>query len=178
MYSWLYRSSGCYDTLRKCICLPSERTLQDYTHYVEAKLGFSSDVDRMLINAAKVKTCPEREKCVILLLDEMHIREQLIFDKRSGAITGYVNISDIVTHLAEFESQVDVDDDNNQPSSGSNKLAKTMMVFMVRGLFTSLQFPYAQFACADITGDMLYDPFWEAVRRIEACGLKVALILA
>ena len=51
-----------------------------------------------------------------------------------------------------------------------------MMVFMVRGLFSSLQFPYAQFACADITGDMLYDSFWEAVRRIETCGLKVAFM--
>lgn len=48
-----------------------------------------------------------------------------------------------------------------------------MMVFMVRGLLTSLQFPHAQFACADIAGDMLYDPFWEAVHRIETCGLKV-----
>lgn len=173
MYSCLYRSSGCYDTLRKCIQLPSERTLQDYTHYEEAKLGFSSDIDRMLINAAQVKTCPAREKYVILLLDEMHIREHLIFDKHSGAITGYANISDIVTHLAEFESQVDADD-SDQQSSESHKLAKTMMVFMVWGLFSSLQFPYAQFACADITGEMLYDPFWEAVRRIEACGLKVA----
>lgn len=142
---------------------------------MEAKLGFSADVDRMLINAAQVNTCPARNKCVILLLDEMHIREQLIFDKHSGAIIGYTNISDIVTHLNEFESQVDAaDDEGNEQSPESHKLAKTMMVFMVRGLFSSLQFPYAQFACADITGEMLYDPFWEAVRRIEACGLKVA----
>ena len=132
MYSWIYRSSSCYDTLRKCIQLPSARTLQDYTHYVEPKLGFSSDVDRMLINAAQVNTCPAREKCVILLLDEIHIREQLIFDKHCGAIIGYTNISDIVTHLNEFESQVDVaDDEGNEQSPVSHKLAKTMMVFMV-----------------------------------------------
>ena len=171
MFSWLYRSSGCYDTLRKCLQLPSTRTLQDYTHYAEAKLGFSSDVDKMLINAAQIDTCPAREKCVILLLDEMHIREQLIFDKHSGAMIGYTNISDIVTHLQEFESQVDLTGDEGNEQS--HKLAKTMMVFMVRGLFSSLQFPYAQFACADVTGEMLYDPFWEAVRRIETCGLKV-----
>ena len=172
MFSWFYRSSGCYDTLRKCIQLPSARTLQDYTHYVEAKLGFLSDVDKMLINAAQISTCPAREKCVILLLDEMHIQEQLIFDKHSGAMIGYTNISDIVTHLNDFESQVDASDDEGNEQS--HKLAKTMMVFMVRGLFSSLQFPYAQFACADVTGEMLYDPFWEAVRRIETCGLKVA----
>ena len=54
------------------------------------------------------------------------------------------------------------DDEGNEQSPEFHKL-KTMMVFMVRGLFGSHQFPYAQFACADITGEMLYDPFWEAV---------------
>ena len=70
----------------------------------------------MLINAVKVKTCLIREKCVILLLDKMHIREQLIFDKYSGAITVYANISDIVSHLTEFESQADTADESYQPS--------------------------------------------------------------
>ena len=138
MFSWFYRSSGCYDTLRKCIQLPSARTLQDYTHYVEAKLGFSSDVDRMLINAAQISTCPAREKCAILLLDEMHIREQLIFDKHSGAMIGYTNISDIVTHLNDFESQVDASDDEGNEQS--HKLAKTMMVFIVRGYLVVCSF--------------------------------------
>ena len=68
-----------------------------------------------------------------------------------------------MTHLNEFESQVEAaDDEGNEQSPEFHKL-KTMMVFMVRGLFSSHQFPYAQFACADITGEMLYDPFWEAV---------------
>ena len=35
---------------------------------------------------------------------------------------------------------------------------------MVRGLFTPLQFPYAQFP---ISNDLMYEPFWEAVSRIE-----------
>ena len=38
------------------ITLPSERTLRDYTHYCEAKTGFSTDVDRQLIQASKVST--------------------------------------------------------------------------------------------------------------------------
>ena len=48
-----------------------------------------------------------------------------------------------------------------------------MVVIMVRGLFTNLQFPYSQFSCASVTGDLLFDPFWEAVSRLECCGLKV-----
>ena len=48
-----------------------------------------------------------------------------------------------------------------------NIIAKTMVVFMVRGLFSKLQFLYAQFPCASLSGELLYDPFWEAVRRVE-----------
>ncbi len=47
------------------------------------------------------------------------------------------------------------------------------MVFVVRGLFNSLEFLYAQFPCAEVSGELLYDPFWEAVQRVENCGLKV-----
>lgn len=151
--------------MKKCLRLPSERTLQDYTHYVEAKAGFSSDVDQLLIRASKVDSCPDREKYVLLLLDEMHIKEQLVFDKHSGTIIGYSHISDIVSHLSEFEKRMSENDDDDDEGTTSPKLAKTMMVFMVRGLFNSLQFPYVQFPCADVNGEMLYDPFWEAVRN-------------
>lgn len=51
--------------------------------------------------------------------------------------------------------------------------AKTMLVFMVDGLCTSLQFPYAQFACGGLTGDQMYTPVTEAIYRLERLGLKV-----
>ena len=59
--------------------------------------------------------------------------------------------------------------------NSSPSLAKTMAVFKVRGLFTSLQFPYVHFACTNLCGDQMYDPLWEAIWRIENCGLKVII---
>ncbi len=38
-------------------------------------MGFSSEVDEMLVSAANLTTCPERET---------HIRQDLVFDKYSG----------------------------------------------------------------------------------------------
>ena len=122
----------------------------------------------MLIHAAKVDSCPEREKNVILLLDEMHIREDIVFDKHSGAMIGFTRLGDVNDHLLQFERSLTNDQSSSPP------LAKSMMVFMVRGLFSKLQFPYAQFPCANLSGDLLYEPFWEAVRRMETCGLKVS----
>ena len=121
----------------------------------------------MLVQASKVESCAERDKCVIILLDEMHIREDLVFDKHTGALIGYTNLGDINDHLLRFEQSL-----SHSTTPAPKKLAKTMMVFMVRGLFNKLQFPYAQFPCAELC-DQLYEPFWEAVRRLENCGLKV-----
>ena len=163
------RSSGAYEALRDsgCIKLPSQRTLRDYTHYAQASTGFSADVDKMLLQASEAISCPEREKNVILLLDEMHIREDIVFDKHNGAMIGFAKLGDINDHLLLFEQSLTKDQPSNPP------LAKSMMVFMVRGLFSKLCFPYAQFPCAKLSGDLLYEPFWEAVRRVETCGLTV-----
>lgn len=48
-----------------------------------------------------------------------------------------------------------------------------MLVFLVKGLFGQLQFPYAQFPCDALAGDQMYEPFWDAVGRIELCGFRV-----
>ena len=78
-----YRSSGAYEALRESgiLALPSQRTLRDYTHYTNALPGFSIEADTMLVRAAKVTTTTEeRNKYVLLLLDEMHIREDLVYN--------------------------------------------------------------------------------------------------
>ena len=56
-------------------------------------------------------------KCVILLLDEMYIREDLVFD--------YTNLGDINEYLLHFEQSL------SDSAPATPKLAKTMMVFMV-----------------------------------------------
>ena len=69
-------SSGAYETLRlsKALILPSQRTLRNYTHYTTASAGFSTDVDAQLIKMANLSCCTEREKYVIIIADEMHIK--------------------------------------------------------------------------------------------------------
>ena len=168
-----HRSSGAYETLRSsgCLVLPSQRTLRDYTHYVNAAPGFSLEVDQQLMTAASIDTLEEWQKCILLLLDEMHIREDLVYEKHSGALIGFTNLGEVNNHLLAFERSVSSDQQSSQVP-----LSKSMTMFMVRGLFTSLHFPYAQFPCASITGDLLFDPFWEAVYRLERCGFKVCML--
>ncbi len=57
-------------------------------------------------------------------------------------------------------------------------VATHMLVFMIRGLFTSLEFVYAQFPTHGLTGESLFPIVWKAIRNIEECGLKVIVVTA
>ena len=48
-----------------------------------------------------------------------------------------------------------------------------MLVIMVQGLCSNFRFPYVQFPCVEVSGDQLFDPFWESVMRLEVAGFKV-----
>ncbi len=38
------------------------------------------------------------------------------------------------------------------------QMATSMLVLLVKGIFTKLSFPYVQFPCTALSGDQLYDP--------------------
>ena len=59
-------------------------TLKDYTHFMKAAPGFSAAVDAQLMNVANITSCPDHQKYVIILMDEMHIKEYLVYDKHTG----------------------------------------------------------------------------------------------
>ncbi len=79
-------SGAAYEVLRNTgvIHLPSQRTLRDYTYYTDSVVGFSLGVDKQLMDNAQIKTCADRDKYVIIILDEMHVRENLVYNKHSG----------------------------------------------------------------------------------------------
>ena len=55
-------------------------------------------------------------------------------------------------------------------------LATYMLVYMIRGIVTTLSFPYAHFPTTEVTSLYRFDLVWEAVRNIELTGLKVLKI--
>ena len=149
---------------------------------------------------ANVNSCPERDRYVIVLMDEMHIKSDLVYDKHSGKYTnvytiyiyilctcvihvctsssflpnmllpgsliGFTHIGEVNGHLQAFEHSLD-----------ETPLAQSMLVLMVRGLFCPLEFAYAQFPCNELSGDQIYEPFWEAVSRLERCGFRVMALV-
>ena len=78
-----------------------------------------------------------------------------------------MNVGDVNNQLLQFEREW------TSNSNGQPPLATHMLTFMVRGLLSDFEFPYAQFASSSMSGDQLYSLVWGCVRRLEACGFKV-----
>ena len=47
---------------------------------------------RLIIKTGQLDSCPERNKYVLLILNEMLIREDLVYNKHSGEFIGFANL--------------------------------------------------------------------------------------
>ena len=161
-------SSASYRALRSSnlLVLPSERTLRDYTHFVKAKPGFQPEIDEQLCRNAKLDSIPDFQKYVCLVFDEIKVKEDLVYDKHSADLLGFVRIGDVNEHLSRFE-------ETKSSVTPKPKLATHVLTFMVSGILSDLEFPYASFPCTSLSGDQLYSLVWGCIRRLEACGFKV-----
>ena len=92
-----------------------------------------------------------------------------MYDKNECKVVGFVDVGGINNKLRLFEESLTADDDDH---SKNPLVAKHMLVFMVRGVFIKLQFPYAQYPTCGLTADVLF-PLWEVIRNLEAAGYKV-----
>ena len=51
-----------------------------------------------------------------------------------------------------------------------------MLVLMIRGLFTSLKFPYIQFAAASVKGEHIFPLVRQVIKHLTTLGLRVMTI--
>lgn len=76
-------SSAAYHATKSVgfITLPSERTLRDYTHYFNSTSGFQVEVNQQVIQESKIDQLSERKRYCALTLDEMKVKENLVYNK-------------------------------------------------------------------------------------------------
>ena len=61
-----------------------------------------------------------------------------------------------------------------QSTVPSELLANSVITFMVKGLLTHLEFPYAYFPSRNVSGNLLFPLLWEALSHLESNGFKVS----
>ena len=82
---------------------------------------------------------------VVLIFDEMKIREDLVFDKTTGQITGFVDYgeSNLNSRFAKLKKECQ---HHQRLNLDETSVATHMLTLMVRGIYVKLEFPFAQFA--------------------------------
>lgn len=153
------------------LTLPSQRTLRDYTHFIKSEAGFKADVNAELRKEMKVDGLEEFERCVGIIFDEIKIKDKLVFDKNCGKVIGWVDLGEFNNEVNKLERDIDSGD-------VSSSIATHILVFMVRGIFSSVEFPYAQFPTHNLKGCQLFTLVWDAVRNVESCDLIVKFLTA
>ena len=149
------KSPAAYHTLREngLLILPSERTLRDYTHYIQSGPGFHVDVEKQLFKSARLDDSPPYQRSVVLAIDEMKVKQDLVFNKHTRELIGFVDLGDADTAL-----QTLISSEANEPS-----VALHMLVIMIRFLFKKLNFIHAIFPISVATAPEIYSILWEGV---------------
>lgn len=77
---------------KNVLYLPSRRRLRDYKNVIRPQAGFSSQVIKELVSQTEKFSGIQRY--TVLLFDEMKIQSNLVFDKATHELIGFVGLGD------------------------------------------------------------------------------------
>ena len=160
------KSPGAYEQLRNSgfLKFPHKKTLLQYTNYTEPKCGINIDVIKNLLK--EIDSYSDLQQNVGLIFDEIKIKSGLVYSRQTNQIVGFCDMGDMNNELDDFKRHV-------EKGTEEKSLSSYVLTFMVRGIFTSLAYPFAYYAGQGFTSDQLYPCVWECVRALECINLKV-----
>jgi DNA-directed RNA polymerase subunit M/transcription elongation factor TFIIS len=132
------------------LILPSERVLRDYKNYFKPKAGINKENIECL--REKTKHFTDLQRYVVHVMDEMKIQSNLVFDKVSGDLVGFVDLGDPVT---------------NETFAEEESMATHALAFLVRGLCTDMKHIVSYYFTRDVTSFQIIPIFWKAVAVLE-----------
>ena len=90
----------------------------------------------------------------------MKIQNDLVYDKNTGDLIGYVDLGDADVNCATLQNM--------------DRIASHVLVFLVKSVMNPLSYSLATFSTHGITSYQMFPLFWRAVAILElTCNLKV-----
>ena len=147
------KSPSAYRELRDsgALVLPSERILRDYKNYFKPKAGINDE--NVCSLKEKVSSFSGVQRYVVLVMDEMKIQSNLVFDKVTGELIGFVDLGDPMTNFANITDE--------------DPVATHALAFLVRGLCTDMKHVIAYFFTGNVTSFQLMPLFWRIISVLE-----------
>ena len=161
------KSSSAYDDIRYdeksgtgILILPSRRRLRDYKNYIRPERGFNKNIINELKN--KTKNFSDNEKFFVILMDEMKIQSNLVWDKHAGELIGYVDLGDTELNYATLEK--------------TDNIATHILTFLIRSIVNPFKFRLANFATSGASASQMFPLLWKAISICELNSLKVLAV--
>ena len=131
------KSPAAYKELRGsgALILPSERVLRDYKDYFKPKAGINMDNSESL--REKASPLSEVQRYVVIVIDEMKIQSNLVFDKYTGDLIGFVDLGDPATNYASLGEE--------------DVMATPALAFLVRGMCSDFKHVIAYYFTENVT---------------------------
>ena len=86
-----------------------------------------------------------------LIFDEIKIKSGLVFRRSTGKLVGFTEMGELNEELRVLQDNLDV-----SKSSDERDFAKYVNVFMVRGIFSNLCYPFGYHASTGFNADQLF----------------------
>jgi hypothetical protein len=147
------KSPSAYREIQEsgALILPSERVLRDYKNYFKPKAGINKDNVESL--REKTSSFTTVQRYVAVVMDEMKLQSNLVFDKGSGDLIGFIDLGDPMTNFANLTDE--------------DPIATHALAFLVRGLCTDLKHIIAYFFTGNVTSFQIMPLFWRTVSVLE-----------
>ena len=164
------RPPSAYKALKESgvIKLPSKRTLRNNSNVFHPSPGLKKETfEDLKHQASKLQGIG---KYVVLAFDEVSIKDDLIFDKHTGELIGFVNLGKDLNDLFGADAS---------NTDFTSSIASHALVFMVVGLASRHKFSFGYFGTCSLTAYMLYPLLWKSIGFCETyAGLKVICVVS
>jgi hypothetical protein len=101
----------------------------------------------------KVSKFSDVQRHVAVVMDEMKIQSNLVFDKVSGELIGFIDFGDPMTNYATLQEE--------------DTIASHALAFLVRGLATDLKHIIGYYFTGNVTSFQIMPIFWKIVSVLE-----------
>ena len=169
-------SPTAYELVRQTgmVKLPSSRTLFDYSHVKPAKEG----IDKMVLQSVQERIKKLKEdykKFHVLMADEVHISQNLVFQKSTGCLIGYTSLDTIDREVRYLEQWID----NESPSQDVEQVIATkVLMYMIKGVSSGIKEVVASFAVRILTANQLKDWTWRVIGALERFGVPIVAFVS
>jgi len=157
-----FYSSKAYQYVRKAfaLALPAPSTIRAWMSKIDCSPGFTKPA----IEVLNIRACQFKEKnggrqlIGCLLLDEMAVKMEIVCEKHSGSLWGYVDVG------------------ANAHSGNEQEVANHAFVFMVVGVNDCFKIPIAYFFIKSLTGEERANLVQEALKQLSTVDIKIVAI--